>query len=143
MKRYESAEMLYAYFMINPETELSTVQETRSSQEALETARASLPDGSLLEAMADLYKIMGDPTRLRLLLSLEKSDFCASDLADLCSMSRSAVSHQLKALKSAKLVRSTRSGKSMIYSLDDDHVHDILKVAFAHILENDPQENGD
>lgn len=105
------------------------------NKEYLSQVKKSLPTLELLEEMADLYKIMGDPTRLKLLLSLENGEFCASDLALLCDMSRSAVSHQLKLLKTSHLVKSRRDGKSIIYSLDDDHVHDILKVAFAHILE--------
>lgn len=127
--------MLYALSMMTQDCALSSssVQE----KEAYQNAKDAMPSAELLSALADLYKVMGDPTRLRLLLSLEKADFCASDLADLCGMSRSAVSHQLKALKAAKLVKSTRDGKSMIYSLDDDHVHDILRVAFAHVMENE------
>lgn len=129
--------MLYALDMMSSETDKLPFFSSAEEKEAYQSAKDSMPSAELLSALADLYKIMGDPTRLRLLLSLEKADFCASDLAGLCGMSRSAVSHQLKALKAAKLVKSTRSGKSMIYSLDDDHVHDILKVAFAHVLENE------
>lgn len=129
--------MLYALDMTSIDSSKQPSLSCEPESEAYQDAKNTMPSAELLNALADLYKIMGDPTRLKLLLSLEKADFCASELADLCEMSRSAVSHQLKTLKAAKLVKSTRNGKSMIYSLDDDHVHDILKVAFAHVQENE------
>lgn len=100
-------------------------------------ARSSLPCDEKLNRLADFYKIMGDPTRLKILIALEEGEFCASDIANIVSMSRSAVSHQLKSLKSAKLVKSRKAGKTVFYSLDDSHIHSVLKVAFEHILEED------
>ena len=83
----------------------------------------------------DFYKVMGDTTRLKLLMALETGEFCASDLANVSQMTRSAVSHQLKTLKSNKLVKSRKEGKTVYYSLDDEHIHSVLKVALEHILE--------
>ncbi|MCF0258864.1 MAG: winged helix-turn-helix transcriptional regulator [Erysipelotrichaceae bacterium] len=105
--------------------------------ESFEEARKNIPTPFQLEQMADFYKIMGDPTRLKILISLERHEFCASDLASLAGMSRSAISHQMKALKSAKLVKSRKEGKTVYYSLDDDHIHAILNVAFSHIFEEE------
>ena len=94
------------------------------------------PKWEIIEKLADFYKIMGDPTRLRLLISLENGELCASDLANITSMSRSAVSHQLKSLRQANLVKFRKEGKTVFYSLDDEHVHSILKVALEHVQEH-------
>ena len=85
--------------------------------------------------LAFFYKIMGDNTRLNLLMVLEFGELCVSDLAYLLNMSISAVSHQLKILRNAKLVKIRREGKNIFYSLDDDHIDSILKVSLEHILE--------
>lgn len=111
-----------------------------SNPEALQEVQASLPSDRLLDKLSDFFKVMGDSTRLRLLLALQKSEFCVSDLANLSGMSRSAVSHQLRALKNAKLVKVRKDGKSVYYSLDDDHINNVLDVAFEHILE-EPQNS--
>lgn len=103
--------------------------------EAFEEAKNSLPDPETIDRLSDFYKIMGDPTRLKILTALEKSELCVSDLALVLEMTRSAISHQLKALKNAKLVTSRKEGKTVYYSLDDEHIHSIIKVALTHILE--------
>lgn len=101
----------------------------------IEEAQKKMPDISSIEQLADFYKVMGDTTRLKLLMALETGEFCASDLANVSQMTRSAVSHQLKTLKSNKLVKSRKEGKTVYYSLDDEHIHSVLKVALEHILE--------
>lgn len=101
----------------------------------IEEAQEKMPDTSSIEQLADFYKVMGDTTRLKLLMALETGEFCASDLANVSQMTRSAVSHQLKTLKSNKLVKSRKEGKTVYYSLDDEHIHAVLKVALEHILE--------
>lgn len=85
--------------------------------------------------LSDFFKIMGDSTRLQLLMILEYGELCVSDLAYLLNMSISAVSHQLKSLRNAKLVKIRRDGKNIYYSLDDDHIKSILEVSLKHILE--------
>lgn len=101
----------------------------------IEETQKKMPDTSSIEQLADFYKVMGDTTRLKLLMALETGEFCASDLANVSQMTRSAVSHQLKTLKSNKLVKSRKEGKTVYYSLDDEHIHSVLKVALEHILE--------
>lgn len=101
----------------------------------IEEAQKKMPDTSSIEQLAGFYKVMGDTTRLKLLMALETGEFCASDLANVSQMTRSAVSHQLKTLKSNKLVKSRKEGKTVYYSLDDEHIHSVLKVALEHILE--------
>jgi len=101
----------------------------------IKLAKESLPNEEDINALADFYKIMGDNTRLRLLMALQQKDFCVSDLCNIVDMSRSAVSHQLKELKNAKLVRSKKIGKVVYYALDDQHIHEVLAVALEHIQE--------
>lgn len=85
--------------------------------------------------LSDFFKIMGDSTRLQLLMVLEHGELCVSDMAYLLNMSISAVSHQLKSLRNAKLVKVRRDGKNIYYSLDDEHINSILEVSLKHILE--------
>lgn len=101
--------------------------------EAYTLVKSQMPKEEEIQKIAEFYKIMGDPTRLKLLKALDQSELCVSDLALIVSMSRSAVSHQLKALKSAKLVKNRKEGKTVYYSLDDDHVHGLIQLAFEHI----------
>mgnify|MGYP003182958541 FL=1 len=85
--------------------------------------------------LSDFFKIMGDSTRLQLLMVLEYGELCVSDLSQLLNMSISAISHQLKSLRNAKLVKIRREGKNIYYSLDDEHIKSILEVSLEHILE--------
>lgn len=107
------------------------------NEELYKKALEQLPKENDIFDLADFFKVMGDSTRLKLLMALESGEFCASDLANVSQMSRSAVSHQLKALKSAKLIKSRKEGKTVFYSLDDEHIHSVLKVSLEHILEDD------
>lgn len=102
---------------------------------ACSEALCNLPDPEVLNTMGDFFKVMSDPGRLRLLLVLQHCELCPSDLAILTGSSRSAVSHQLKTLKTAKLVKTRKEGKTIYYSLDDDHIQNVLHVAFEHISE--------
>ncbi len=87
------------------------------------------------DALADFFKLMGDTTRLRLLITLLDGEARVSDLSDQLNMTLSAISHQLKLLKLAKLVKSRKVGKAVYYSLDDEHVHTILLMALEHVKE--------
>ena len=86
--------------------------------------------------LSDFFKVMGDSTRLQLLLSLQQSEMCVSDLANVLDMTKSAVSHQLKALRLSKLIKSRKEGKTVYYSLDDEHIETILGMAFDHTKEH-------
>ncbi len=87
----------------------------------------------LFDDLANVFKIFGDKTRIKILKVLRVQDMCVHDLAHYVNMSQSAVSHQLRVLKQARLVRGVRSGKSVIYSLDDDHVKKILDMGIDHV----------
>lgn len=95
----------------------------------------NMPDFNEISNLSDFFKVMGDSTRLQLLIALQADEFCVSDLSYLLNMTRSAISHQLKALKVAKLVKSRKDGKTVFYSLDDDHIKSILKKSLEHIQE--------
>ncbi len=90
---------------------------------------------SLLYDLADLFKVFGDSTRIRILYALLEGPLCVGDLANVLEMNQSAVSHQLKILKQNKLVKNTRNGKAINYELADDHVKDILQIGQDHIEE--------
>ena len=97
--------------------------------------KPDMPDISLMYELSDFFKVMGDSTRIQLLWALEMSEMCVGDLAVLLDMTKSAVSHQLKVLKTAKLVRANKVWKNVYYALDDHHVKSILKKALEHIGE--------
>lgn len=92
-------------------------------------------DDALLYDVAELFKVFGDPTRTRILFALFQKEQCVCDIANLLQMTQSAISHQLRILKQARLVSSRRDGKSIIYSLADDHIYSIFHQAMEHILE--------
>ncbi len=94
-----------------------------------------LPDEDELYDLAELFKVFGDSTRIRILSVLCQEELCVCDLAEALVMNQSAVSHQLKILKQAKLVKSRRDGKQVYYSLADDHVRTILAMGLEHIEE--------
>ena len=97
--------------------------------------RPKMPKTNLLYELSDFFKVMGDRTRIQLLWALEESEMCVGDLAVLLNMTKSAVSHQLKVLKTAKLVQSDKKGKNVYYKLSDHHVKTILEMALEHINE--------
>lgn len=97
--------------------------------------RPNMPDMNTLYELSDFFKVMGDSTRIQLLWALEESEMCVGDLAVLLNMTKSAVSHQLKVLRTAKLVRAQKKGKNVYYALSDRHVYTILKMALEHVCE--------
>lgn len=97
--------------------------------------KPNMPEQRLLYDLSDFFKVMGDGTRIQLLWALEESEMCVGDLAVLLNMTKSAVSHQLKVLRTAKLVRSSKRGKNVYYSLDDHHVKTVLEKALEHVCE--------
>jgi ArsR family transcriptional regulator len=93
------------------------------------------PEEDYLYDLAELFKVFGDSTRIRILYALFESELCVSDMAQILNMNQSAVSHQLRILKDAKLVKFRREGKSIFYALDDDHVRNILSIGMDHVEE--------
>ncbi len=103
--------------------------------EIVEKVRPNMPEMNVLYELSDFFKVMGDSTRIQLLWALEESAMCVGDLAVLLNMTKSAVSHQLKVLRTAKLVRSAKKGKNVYYALNDFHVKTILEKALEHVCE--------
>ncbi|ATW27386.1 ArsR/SmtB family transcription factor [Candidatus Formimonas warabiya] len=97
--------------------------------------RAHMPDEEDLLDLADLFKIFGDSTRVKILYALFKAEMCVCDIAVLLGMTKSAISHQLRILKQAKLVKNRRDGKIVYYSFADDHVRNIFAQGLLHISE--------
>ena len=110
-------------------------QEEEVHSGALERVRELLPPDELLYDLAELFKIFGDSTRLKILYALLEGELCVCDLAGLMAVSQSAVSHQLRVLKNSKLVKFRREGKTIYYSLADSHVESILSQGMEHIQE--------
>lgn len=103
--------------------------------EIVEKVRRELPSEDTLYDLTELFRIFGDSTRIRILYVLFEAEMCVCDIAALLGMTQSAISHQLKALKNARLVTSRRDGKTVFYSLADDHVKTIIDQGLEHILE--------
>lgn len=101
----------------------------------VEQIKPKMPATNLLYDLSDFFKVMGDGTRIQLLWALDESEMCVGDLAVLLNMTKSAVSHQLKVLRTAKLVKARKKGKNVYYSLNDDHVKLILEKALEHVIE--------
>ncbi len=94
-----------------------------------------LADDETLYRVAELFKVFGDPTRVRILHTLFDKELCVQDIADCLEMSQSAISHQLRILKQSALVKFRREGKTIYYSLADDHVATIMKQGLEHVCE--------
>src|SRR6056297_622813 len=92
------------------------------NEELVEEIKESLPKEEVLFDLADFFKVFGDSTRIKIIYLLLKSEMCVCDIAEILSMSQSAISHQLRTLRDAKLVKYRKEGKTVFYSLDDDHV---------------------
>ncbi len=104
-------------------------------EDVVAQVRQNLPEDGKLLQLADLFKVFGDGTRIRILSVLLAAEVCVCDLATLLGMTQSAVSHQLRILKQARLIKSRRDGKTVFYSLADDHVATLLKQGMEHVCE--------
>ena len=98
--------------------------------------RQSLMGGDDVAALAELFKMLGDPTRVRILDTLAQGERCVCDIAELVGMSESAVSHQLRLLRATRLVRARRAGRQAFYALDDHHIIGLLHDAQRHVQES-------
>ncbi len=107
----------------------------------LRKVRQELPRDELLCDLADLFKLFGDGTRIKILYALLESEMCVCAIAELLGMTQSAISHQLRLLKDADLVGRRREGKTIYYSLADDHVRTIVAQGFEHLMEEETEES--
>ncbi len=104
-------------------------------EDIVEEVRKQMPSEDKLVKTAELLKVFGDPTRIKIICALMKAEMCVCDLAALLDASHSAVSHQLKTLKQTRLVKYRRVGKVVYYSLDDDHIGKIFEAGYEHVME--------
>lgn len=104
-------------------------------EEAIEAVRKQMPDVQVFYDLSGLFKMFSDGTRLQILYALKCGELCVCDLAELLGATKSAVSHQLKSLRLANLVKFRKHGKSVFYSLSDSHVKDIFETGLEHINE--------
>jgi DNA-binding transcriptional ArsR family regulator len=105
-------------------------------EDIVNAVRGKMPREETLYDLAELFKVFGDSTRIKILWALDEEEMCVCDIAVLLNMTQSAISHQLRVLKQAKLVKSRREGKIVYYSLDDDHVRQIFDQGLVHINED-------
>ncbi len=105
---------------------------SHNHSEAIRSARKGLASEGTISDMAETFKVLGDQTRLKIVLTLSKQELCVLDISSVLGISESAISHQLRLLKSLRLVKQRKDGKLVFYSLDDEHIEDLTKVASRH-----------
>lgn len=109
--------------------------------ESVEEARKKMPKEEQLYELADFFKVLGDSTRVKIMWALDMHELCVCDLAVLLNMTKSAISHQLRALREARLVKFRKDGKVVYYSLADHHVKQVFEMGYQHI--NEEREQND
>lgn len=119
---------------VDEELKAAAAEET-SNPDIVKAVAEKLPDEELLYDVAELFKVFGDSTRVRIICALFESEMCVCDIAGVLNMTQSAISHQLRVLKQARLVKYRREGKTVFYSLADKHIQTIFDQAFEHIME--------
>lgn len=116
--------------------EIERCEITVIHEDVVNKVKKEMPNEEKLVATAELLKVFGDPTRIKIICALLKAEMCVCDLSALLDVSQSAVSHQLKTLKQARLVKYRRDGKVIYYSLDDDHIGRIFEAGYEHVMED-------
>ena len=104
-------------------------------EDAVDEVLGGMPNDETLYDLAELFKVFGDSTRIKILYALFEAELCVCDISRLLGLTQSAVSHQLRVLKSSRLVKFRKEGKTVFYSLDDDHVRKIIAQGMEHINE--------
>ncbi len=103
--------------------------------EKIENIKVNMPTDEFLFDMAELFKVFGDSTRMKIISALLDNELCVGEIAEITNTTPSAISHQLRVLKQAKLVKYRREGKTIVYSLDDEHVRQLYELGEKHIEE--------
>lgn len=117
------------------ESKIETCEYIHAHENTIKSVKSKMPKDEQLYDLAELYKIFGDSTRIKILYVLLESEMCVCDISTLLGASQSAVSHQLKILRQADLIKPRRDGKTVFYSLADQHVKTIINNGLDHILE--------
>lgn len=114
---------------------LPSCEYMHAHNELVENVKNNMPSETILYDLAEVYRVFGDSTRIKILYCLFEAEMCVCDIAQLLGMTISAISHQLRVLKQAKLVKFRKEGKTVFYSLSDDHVRTIIGMGIEHISE--------
>ena len=121
------------------EPEIAAIEEEEEREGCCEATELHwetlLTDPEIIDRLSELFKVLGDPTRIRILQALHDTRLCVCDIAETLNMTQSAISHQLRVLRSARLVKATREGRSVFYTLDDDHVARMFEQGLIHVTE--------
>jgi ArsR family transcriptional regulator, lead/cadmium/zinc/bismuth-responsive transcriptional repressor len=104
-------------------------------QQAIRAAKKTVADQETIVSLAETFKVLSDQTRLKIVLALSKQELCVLDIAAVLGVTESAVSHQMRLLKTLRLVKQRKDGKMVFYSLDDEHIEDLIQVALHHTAE--------
>lgn len=105
-------------------------------KDRVKSAQNAIKDEKTIHETSETFKVLSDPTRLKIVMALAKEELCVCDIAALLNLTESAVSHQLRLLKNLRIVRHRKSGKMAYYALDDEHIEDLIKSAVRHIKED-------
>ena len=103
--------------------------------ERVEVVQRSMQPDSVIDDLAQTFKVLGDPTRVKILMALSYQELCVCDIANLIGLSVSAISHQLRLLRNLRLVKNRKEGRTVYYSLDDPHIESLFKAGLEHIIE--------
>lgn len=112
-------------------------EESHVHKTEVEAVKSKMYDDDLIYDLAELFKVFGDSTRAKILSCLELGELCVCDICECLNMNKSAISHQLRILRQAKLVKARKKGKEVLYSLDDEHVSKIFECGIEHLQEKD------
>lgn len=115
--------------------EIEKCSNTVIHQHVVDEVKREMPRNEEFVKLAELFKVFGDPTRIKIIYALLKKEMCVCDLSALLEMSQSAISHQLKTLKQSRTVKFRREGKVVYYSLDDEHIAQLFMTGYKHIIE--------
>lgn len=124
---------------ISPESPAEACEVYHADPERIAAIQASAPPDEAIAALSEIFRALGDPTRLRLLSALGAGELCVCDLASLAGISESATSHQLRLLRALRLVRARRDGRLVFYRLDDEHVSGLVAQGLQHVGESRPR----
>ena len=102
---------------------------------------SKMPEKELFQKLADFFKMIGYPTRTKILFALDQNEMCVCDIANVLGMTKSSISHQLATLKQSGIVKYRKEGKEVYYTLDDDHVQQVFEIAIEHIQHKEREEN--
>ena len=111
------------------------MEEENIDYKKVEYVKSKMPNDDILFDMAETFKVFGDSTRIKIISALLESELCVGDIAEIANSTQSAISHQLRVLKQAKLVKTRKEGKTVYYSLADEHVQKLYKIGKEHIEE--------